>query len=75
MGHTKERIEMIQLLQKLKMDDEKPGAATLRALRMKADLDAFVARLNIVFAPSLHWDGPAIRNIIKAEYDALTETS
>jgi hypothetical protein len=36
MTHTKERIEMIQLLQKLKVGDEKPGWTILRALRAAA---------------------------------------
>ena len=33
MSHTKERIEMVKLLQRLREDDEKPGAIVLRALR------------------------------------------
>ncbi len=33
MSHTEERIEMVKLLQRLREDDEKPGATVLRALR------------------------------------------
>jgi hypothetical protein len=34
MAHTAERIEMVRLLQKLKHGDEKPGATTLRAMKL-----------------------------------------
>lgn len=34
-------------------------------------LTEFRNRLDAVFEPSLHWDGPAIRKIIGVEYDAI----
>ena len=38
MSHTKERIEHVQLLQRLKRGDEKPGRTSLRALRLLDNL-------------------------------------
>jgi hypothetical protein len=40
-------------------------------LRQVEKLSEFRDRLDVVFAPSLHWDGPAIRKILQAEYDAI----
>lgn len=40
-------------------------------LREVEKLREFRDRLDVVFSPSLHWDGPDIRKIIGAEYDAI----
>jgi hypothetical protein len=40
-------------------------------LRQVEKLTEFRERLDVVFAPSLHWSGPAIREIIQREYDAI----
>jgi hypothetical protein len=52
--HTAKRIEMIELLQKLKRDDEAPGMTKLRAMRTAvrlADMDrAVLIGLNAIAA-------------------------
>lgn len=68
---TAARYEMMKLLGKLRQGDELPGWTVLRALRVQATVKDFVGRLAVVFEPSLHWDGPAIRKIIQAEYEAM----
>ena len=70
MNHTVERVEMVRLLQANRIADEGPGTIILRALRNAADVKSFVERLEVVFAPSLHWSGPDIITIIKRECGA-----